>query len=341
MGTKFLKHFNAPDAAVRADPGLGPGAELGRRVRLRGRRLGAARAVPDPRLRGRVVLRDRAGADGREREGGRALPGGRRRRGRSARSSRSATRAGRRRTSRPCWRWRSPRAWATRPPPARRCRRSAAPARTCSPSPRPCRACAAGAAALRKGIAAWYEGKAPEALAYQVAKYQRRNGWSHRDLLRLAHPATADPARQAVYRWVVGGAEALGPREVKRGEAVALVPRGRRAPAAPARRDGRGPDGRPRGRHPADPRGRPAARVHPDGAPERPGGLGGAAGGHAADGDGAQPRQDDGRRPADARLEGDEGGPRAAGGWRATSASRGCTRWRSCSPRPRTPAAAA
>ena len=77
---------------------------------------------------------------------------------------------------------------------------------------------------LRKGIAAWYEGKTPEALAYQVAKYQRRNGWSHRDLLRLAHPATADPARQAVYRWVVGGAEALGPREVKRGEAVASYP---------------------------------------------------------------------------------------------------------------------
>ncbi len=77
---------------------------------------------------------------------------------------------------------------------------------------------------LRKGVAAWYEGKAPGALAYQVAKYQRRNGWSHRDLLRLAHPATADPSRQAVYRWVVGGAEALGPREVKRGEAVASYP---------------------------------------------------------------------------------------------------------------------
>jgi 60 kDa SS-A/Ro ribonucleoprotein len=77
---------------------------------------------------------------------------------------------------------------------------------------------------LRTGIAAWYEGKDPGALAYQVAKYQRRDGWSHRDLLRLAHPATADPARQAVYRWVVGGAGALGPRELKRGEAVASYP---------------------------------------------------------------------------------------------------------------------
>lgn len=74
---------------------------------------------------------------------------------------------------------------------------------------------------LRRGVAAWYDGKSLEALAYQVAKYQQRNGWSHRDLLRLAHPATDEPARQAVYRWVVGGAEALGPRTLKRGEAVA------------------------------------------------------------------------------------------------------------------------
>lgn len=76
---------------------------------------------------------------------------------------------------------------------------------------------------LRKGVAAWYEGKTPEALAFQVAKYQRRNGWSHRDLLRLAHPVAADPARQAAYRWVVGGAEALGPREVRRNGAAALA----------------------------------------------------------------------------------------------------------------------
>ncbi len=71
---------------------------------------------------------------------------------------------------------------------------------------------------LRKAVAAWYEAKAADSLAFQVAKYQQRKGWSHRDLLRLAHPVTAEPARQAVYRWVVGGADALGPREVKRGD---------------------------------------------------------------------------------------------------------------------------
>jgi 60 kDa SS-A/Ro ribonucleoprotein len=70
---------------------------------------------------------------------------------------------------------------------------------------------------LRKAVAGWYERKTPEALAFQVAKYQQRNGWSHRDLLRLAHPASPDPARQAVYRWAVGGREALGERSVTRG----------------------------------------------------------------------------------------------------------------------------
>lgn len=77
---------------------------------------------------------------------------------------------------------------------------------------------------LRKGIAHWYERQDAESLAYQVAKYQQRDGWSHRDLLRLVHLKSDDPARQAVYRWVIGGAEALGPREVLRGEVKASYP---------------------------------------------------------------------------------------------------------------------
>jgi 60 kDa SS-A/Ro ribonucleoprotein len=85
---------------------------------------------------------------------------------------------------------------------------------------------------LKRGVAAWYEGRKADDLAYQVAKYQRRNGWSHRDLLRLAHPKSADPAHQAVYRWVVGGSDALGVREVKRGEALSSYPEV--APALPA-----------------------------------------------------------------------------------------------------------
>jgi 60 kDa SS-A/Ro ribonucleoprotein len=40
---------------------------------------------------------------------------------------------------------------------------------------------------LRQAVAAWYAQPAAR-LAYQAVKYQQRDGWSHRDLLRLAHP---------------------------------------------------------------------------------------------------------------------------------------------------------
>jgi 60 kDa SS-A/Ro ribonucleoprotein len=39
---------------------------------------------------------------------------------------------------------------------------------------------------LKRLVRKWY--LTPEQLAYQGAKYQQREGWSHRDLLRLAHP---------------------------------------------------------------------------------------------------------------------------------------------------------
>jgi 60 kDa SS-A/Ro ribonucleoprotein len=69
---------------------------------------------------------------------------------------------------------------------------------------------------LRKAVAGWYEGKTADELAYQVVKYQQRNGVSHRDVLRLAHVQTDDQLRQAIYRWVVGGD--AHEREVKRGK---------------------------------------------------------------------------------------------------------------------------
>jgi 60 kDa SS-A/Ro ribonucleoprotein len=77
---------------------------------------------------------------------------------------------------------------------------------------------------LKRGVAAWYDGRGADDLAYQVAKYQRREGWSHRDLLRLAHPRSDDAAHQAIYRLVVGGPDTLGAREVKRGDSVASYP---------------------------------------------------------------------------------------------------------------------
>jgi 60 kDa SS-A/Ro ribonucleoprotein len=57
---------------------------------------------------------------------------------------------------------------------------------------------------LRKAVGSWYAGKNDEQLAFQLAKYQSRDGWSHRDLLRLAHPIPEGDARKALYRWAVG-----------------------------------------------------------------------------------------------------------------------------------------
>jgi len=58
--------------------------------------------------------------------------------------------------------------------------------------------------ALKRAIGDWYNEKDLDALVYQVIKYQSRDGWSNRDLLRLSHPKSDDVARNAVYRWIVG-----------------------------------------------------------------------------------------------------------------------------------------
>jgi len=58
---------------------------------------------------------------------------------------------------------------------------------------------------LRNAVKHWYQDKDVEKLAYQAVKYQQRDGWSHRDLLRLSHPKTDDANRNALYKWIVSG----------------------------------------------------------------------------------------------------------------------------------------
>src|SRR5947209_5856536 len=59
----------------------------------------------------------------------------------------------------------------------------------------------------KRAVAAWYAGQEPRALAYQLTKYARRNGWTHRDLLRLAHPVPAPgSAHGRLYHYAVSGA---------------------------------------------------------------------------------------------------------------------------------------
>jgi 60 kDa SS-A/Ro ribonucleoprotein len=69
---------------------------------------------------------------------------------------------------------------------------------------------------LRTAVGRWYLEKDADALAYQAIKYQQRDGWSHKDLLRLAHPSTKDAKVDAVLRWMIGGVDGLAKREFKR-----------------------------------------------------------------------------------------------------------------------------
>ena len=57
----------------------------------------------------------------------------------------------------------------------------------------------------RNAVARWYNGKPADKLAYQLIKYQARDGWSNRDLLRLSHPKAPSSEHDLLYRWVVKG----------------------------------------------------------------------------------------------------------------------------------------
>jgi 60 kDa SS-A/Ro ribonucleoprotein len=69
---------------------------------------------------------------------------------------------------------------------------------------------------LRNAVGDWYVYRDADDLARQAVKYQQRDGWSHGDLLRLAHPKAPSPRHESVFRWLLAGANSLGEREVKR-----------------------------------------------------------------------------------------------------------------------------
>src|ERR671931_2049312 len=73
---------------------------------------------------------------------------------------------------------------------------------------------------LRRAVGRWYAARPVDAIAYQAVKYRQREGVTHRDLLRLAHPAQSvsagnptlavshDHAR--LFEWIVRGADTDG-----------------------------------------------------------------------------------------------------------------------------------
>jgi len=62
-----------------------------------------------------------------------------------------------------------------------------------------------GGNGFKRAIARWYNGKSAKDLCFQVLKYQQREGWSHRDLLRLSHAEPATDKHVALFDWIAKG----------------------------------------------------------------------------------------------------------------------------------------
>lgn len=57
---------------------------------------------------------------------------------------------------------------------------------------------------VRRAVARWYTAKRPADLAYQVLKYRTRDGWSHRDALRLSHPEAPSDTHHVLFQHALG-----------------------------------------------------------------------------------------------------------------------------------------
>lgn len=64
----------------------------------------------------------------------------------------------------------------------------------------------------RSAVASWYESKTADQLAYQAVKYRQRDGWTHRDLLRLSHPSGLDVN---VVNFILGKDVEASPRVIE------------------------------------------------------------------------------------------------------------------------------
>src|SRR5439155_18480878 len=57
----------------------------------------------------------------------------------------------------------------------------------------------------RRAVADWYRDRDLDSLTYQAVKYRQRNGWTHADMLRLAHAEPPSTAYDELFRWIVRG----------------------------------------------------------------------------------------------------------------------------------------
>jgi 60 kDa SS-A/Ro ribonucleoprotein len=59
-------------------------------------------------------------------------------------------------------------------------------------------------------MSAWYNDRPAREVVYQAIKYQQRDGWSHRDVLRLSHPKPPSVQHKEIYHWITEGWDGVG-----------------------------------------------------------------------------------------------------------------------------------
>ena len=63
---------------------------------------------------------------------------------------------------------------------------------------------------LKTVVQKWYADKTVDNLAYQIVKYKQRDGWAHKDVLKLCHVKPgSDTVRQNLYKFISKGPEGL------------------------------------------------------------------------------------------------------------------------------------
>lgn len=66
----------------------------------------------------------------------------------------------------------------------------------------------------KRGVGNWYARKPSGALAYQLVKYRQRDGWTHRDVLRITHPSP-NGENAALLRYAAGKPVETGQRIIE------------------------------------------------------------------------------------------------------------------------------
>ena len=62
---------------------------------------------------------------------------------------------------------------------------------------------------MKKMVDEWYNSKTIKDLMYHITKYQSRNNWTHKDVLRLAHIKTNDVNRNSIFKYITKGKDVV------------------------------------------------------------------------------------------------------------------------------------